>query len=131
MDENIKIKVEYGNFTNTEWVSIPAKIKTAIENANNANSAPAYDTVFSRNILIILVKTSEEYNFFKTTGDGTTLYINLANFNDLTPADIRFIVSNLSLNRTHMAKTPVPKYDSAMQLRDNRIANKMGRHRSG
>jgi hypothetical protein len=131
-----------GNFTNTEWGSgttgIVGKIEAALNNAYEFSynfGGPGevfhFDNAFQRDGVTIIIEKTSEYKVYKTIGNGIALYINFAMIDELTPVRIRTAVSSLSTNETIMVKAPMPQYNRAMQLRDNRIASKMVRQRLG
>jgi hypothetical protein len=83
-------------------------IKTALNNRFNTAGAAAKDSfknVFSRDVTIIIEKTSEYANF-KTIGDGKTMYINFGILNDASVLE-----SAINNARLAMAGYDVPATD--------------------
>ena len=71
-----------GTLTDTEWSGVADKIKTAIEeryeyykNMNGTVATDIFQTVFERNVTIIVEKTPSGYTKWKTTTDGKTMYL--------------------------------------------------------
>jgi hypothetical protein len=83
-----------GTLLNEEWTGVADTIKTTIiDGYNNAGTVAKYHyrELFSRNIIIIVEKTSE-YVKYKTIGDGFTMYINFGILND--PETLRSAITN-------------------------------------
>ena len=114
-----------GTFTDSEWNGVAEKIKAAL-NARFESVGTGVKGVF-RNIftqeggIIIIVEKTSEYECYKTTGDGKTVYINFDILNNATvmAEAIGGILVQLNNKTAEIVKMapPVPKYNRAMQLR--------------
>jgi len=69
-----------GKFTDTEWKGVAEKVETALNGASSAITLlplqNAFNNVFSANDIVIIVeKTPNGYNKWKTSADGKTMYL--------------------------------------------------------
>jgi len=138
-----------GNFTDAEWTGVAAKIENALNatfDAGNPAIKAQFKAVFgSLNVDIEVVKTSEQdgWNKWKVTNENWyILYLGFDELDNDLQTSVRSAVRAMATSTPDMAKTAtthdavriakaVPQYNRAMQLRDNRIANRMVRQRMG
>ena len=134
-DNNASATVK-GNFTNSEWTGVAGKIKAAL-NARFEESGDGPKVVFrgvytDRNVTIILEK-NPSYDNYSATLRGDTIYINFAILNDIDA--LKFALNRATQVMGGNSLTPeigkviapVPQYNRATMLRDNRIASRMAR----
>jgi hypothetical protein len=79
----------------------------------------------------IFIEKNPTYNNYKTIGDGKTMYLNFDILNEGLLMGLWGATVNLNNSELVKAIVPVPKYNRAMQLRDNRIASLKLKQRIG
>jgi len=101
-----------GYLTDTEWAGVADKIEDAINGKYKAHEGAdifqsIYEDVFGRGI-IITVKKNPEFDNWKTTGDGVSLYLNIDALNDLQSKLDAIVLGSLRNNGEAMAKMLTP-----------------------
>jgi len=115
-DNNSSATVK-GYLTDTEWASVPNKIKNALNGAFDADNIGWYKndfrTVFARSAgITIIIEKNLTYTNWKIIGDGVTLYLNF-NVLDNIQSELTVAVGSMLDNGTTTANI-IFKYDNAM-----------------
>ena len=123
-----------GTMTDSEWAGVANQIANIIsEWFGNRPSIgqDQYRNRFEKHEIIFNIETDPaDYDNMKTTGDGKTIYIKLSSISwDHLVNGMWYIYSYMT--ETAKVIQPVPKYNRAVMLRDNRIASKLVRQRLG
>jgi hypothetical protein len=144
--EGVDVAVE-GHMTDAEWEGVADKIKTAIE-ADEIYEF-AFTTIFNQEGATIIIEKNPPYPNYSTTVGGNKIYINFTIVNN--PGALEAALQNAAAvmvgaggqesakvitpvpgkDAVRVAEVIVPKYNRAMQLRDNRIASRMVRQKMG